>query len=66
MEKRGIIEASSSPYSAPIVLVPKTNSSYRFCADFRALSSETLSKVLALRSVRNVLIPWMDQNFSRR
>lgn len=37
MEQRGIIKPSNSPYSAPILLVPKADGSYRFCADFRAL-----------------------------
>ena len=52
METRGIIEPSSSPYSAPILLVPKADGSYRFCADFRALNDATLSQVFPLPSVR--------------
>lgn len=34
MEERGIIEPSTSPYCAPILLVPKADGSYCFCADF--------------------------------
>ena len=55
MQRRGIIEPSSSPYSAPILLVPKADGSYRFCADFRALNDATLSEVFPLPSVRACL-----------
>ena len=52
MEERGIIEPSTSPYSAPILLVPKTDGSYRFCADFRAQNDTTITEVFLLPSVR--------------
>ena len=55
MEIRGVIEPSSSPNSAPILLVPKADGSYRFCADFRALNDATLSEVFPLPSVRECL-----------
>ena len=55
IETRGIIEPSSSPYSAPILLVPKADGSYHFCADFRALNDATLSEVFPLPSVRECL-----------
>ena len=37
----GVIELSISPYSSPIVLVPKTDGSVRFCIDFRKLNKVT-------------------------
>ena len=37
----GVIEPSISPYSSPIVLVPKKYGSVRFCIDFRKLNKVT-------------------------
>ena len=37
----GVIEPSISPYSSPIVLVPKKNGSVRLCIDFRKLNKVT-------------------------
>jgi hypothetical protein len=34
----GIIEASSSSYSSPIVMAPKKDGKYRFIVDFRRLN----------------------------
>ena len=55
MEKRGIIEPSTSPYSSPILLVPKSDGTYRFCADFRALNDATITEVFPIPSVRKCL-----------
>ena len=37
----GVIEPSISPYSSPIVLIPKKDGSVRFCIDFRKLNKVT-------------------------
>ena len=38
---KGIIEPSSSPYAAPIVVVRKKNGDIRLCCDYRALNAVT-------------------------
>ena len=55
MEQRGIIEKSTSPYSSPILKVPKPDDSYRFCADFRDLNDATITAVFPLPSMRECL-----------
>ena len=43
MMANGIIEPSSSEWSSPCVLVPKSNRAYRFCTDFRKINAVTKS-----------------------
>ena len=42
MKQLGVISESTSPYAAPIVIVPKKDNSIRLCCDYRKLNAHTV------------------------
>ena len=51
----GVIEPSSSPYSSPIVLVPKKDGSVGFCIDFRKLNKVTEFDAKPMRTMEEII-----------
>lgn len=55
MLAEGVIEASRSPYSSPIVLVEKKDGAKRFCVDYRRLNQQTVDESSALPIIHETL-----------
>ena len=55
MQKQGIIQKSSSPWSSPLVLVMKKNGKIRPCVDYRRLNAVTKKDAFPLPRIQDCL-----------
>ena len=53
--KNKLIEPSHSPWSSPVILVPKKNKQRRICIDFRKLNNLTITDAYSLLLIDEIL-----------
>lgn len=59
----GVVEKSNSPWSSPVLLVPKKDNTYRFCVDYRKLNAVTVKDAYPLPFINNILDRLRDAQY---
>ena len=57
MLTNGVIKESSSPWTSPVLMVPKKVGTFRFCVDFRGLNELTIKGPFPLPRIDETLEP---------
>ncbi|CAF1106249.1 unnamed protein product [Brachionus calyciflorus] len=55
MLKANIIRPSRSPWSAPLIVVPKKDGTFRICIDYRKLNEVTITEKWPLPNIQDIL-----------
>ena len=55
MAEKDLTEPSTSPWSAPVIIIPKKTGGTQFCIDFRKLNKVTIQDSQALLRIGNSL-----------
>ena len=55
MLEAGVIRPSNSPWSAPVIIIPKKDGTKRMCVDYRKLNAITTLEVWPLPVIRDIL-----------
>ncbi|KAK2719363.1 hypothetical protein QYM36_004996 [Artemia franciscana] len=62
LERNEIIRPNISPYSAPVILVPKKNNDLRLVVDYTALNKQVVSDKIALPRIEEILDSISNRN----